>query len=73
MLLLRWKIGVNESKIFSLRAQMELEKVLELYIDTEKHDKSIGIGFEAFQTLLWSLEIQHFFYYKVVQERVVTW
>ena len=47
-----WKFGVNETKIISLWAQMELEKVLELYIDAEKHDKSIGIGFEAFQTLL---------------------
>ena len=39
-------------KIFYLRAQMELEKVLQLYVVAEKHDKSIGIGFEAFQTLL---------------------
>ncbi len=54
-------------KIFYLRAQMELENVLQLYVVAEKHDKSIGIGFEAFQTLLWLPETQHFLFSKVFQ------
>ena len=38
------KFGVNIFKIIYLRAQMELKKVLEHYIDAEKQNKSIGIG-----------------------------
>ena len=38
-------------KVSYLGAQMELEKVLELYIDAGEINKSIGIGFIRFGTL----------------------
>ena len=51
---------------------MELEKVLELYIDAGEVNKSIGIGFMRFGSLWIRFRALLLFFSKVVQNEVVT-